>query len=79
MFHFHRFGPVKDGYQYCVKCQKAFPVQHTCLWEQVDSLTFETRTEPTPAFPNGRSRITAEVRILKCHICGDLKEFRVHI
>jgi hypothetical protein len=76
LFHIHRFGPVKDGYQYCIKCQKAFPVEHKCLWEEV-----ETRTVTTEDLrhPDSEKRVTAEIKILKCHVCGDLKEFRISV
>jgi len=79
LFHIHRFGPVKDGYQYCIKCQKAFPVNHTCFWEEVETRKITVTDPPNIAHPEGFNRTVTEVKILKCHICGDLKEFRIGI
>lgn len=70
IFHFHRFsGTIQDGYQFCVKCQKAIPVEHKCQWEEIDKTEIIRNRDETC--------VVGEVRILKCHICGDLKTFKV--
>ncbi len=37
MFCFHKYGEIKDRYQYCSKCGKAKPVKCAHQWEDTHS------------------------------------------
>ena len=34
MFHFHRYGAIDNGYQYCLKCGIARPVPCGHIWQE---------------------------------------------
>jgi len=62
-----RLSDVKDGYQYCVKCNKAFPVEENgCKhnWEIIEEL-------------HQKRNLTGNVLkikyILQCQKCGEIK------
>jgi len=64
MLHIHKYGPIIDGYQYCVTCNKAnlVPCQHK--WEihtRVNERAYEDDLSPY--------RI---IYVNRCKKCGDL-------
>lgn len=76
MFCWHRYGEVKDKYQYCVKCGLAKPVK--------PPIPARLPTEP-PCVHQWEKDCEIESRIhgggigymLRCTKCGDMKNFRI--
>jgi len=69
MFCIHKYGEIKGGYQYCVKCNKAIaapPKQCTHHWELIG------KGEIKAVFSNETNQI---VYVQRCTICGELKKF----
>ena len=70
MCHHEKFGDIKDGYQYCLKCNKAFPVppkSHEHIWIEVSQFTTENVLT--------HARLDT-VYIKECRICGLMREYR---
>lgn len=59
----HKFGKIKDGYQYCKLCNKAEPVECNHKWVKIDEI------RKVDSF-FGSLEITY---ILQCKECGDIK------
>jgi len=62
----HKWGEIKDGYQYCTKCNKARVVNCSHVFTDKDRFT------RSRVFPGGGEMITAHVYTLQCSKCGDI-------
>jgi len=71
MWHFHKWGKVKDGYQYCTICGKAraAPVRKCDhVWETIDT------ERVVMHIPGTWERIPKGINYhLRCKKCGDMK------
>lgn len=70
MFGFcsHKWGEIKDGYQYCTKCNKARVVPCVHNWNILEKSDIKIRNRNTGEWnTQGRSFIS------KCAICGEIK------
>lgn len=70
MFCKHKYGEVKDSYQYCEKCgsAKAAPeVDCSHQWVQLDRFEVSNIIN---------KNITGHIYVLNCTKCGDIKEHR---
>jgi len=63
----HKFGEVKNGYQYCEKCGKAIVVSCSHKWETEDILQRD----------NAINDFVGLVYILKCSKCGEIKKINI--
>lgn len=76
-----------DGYQYCSICKTARkPIIPLCShpqWENVVTRDIKEGRKSDYSLPksmrNSRMVITAQVYVLRCKQCGDLKEFRIEV
>jgi hypothetical protein len=61
----HKLAPeVKDGYQFCEKCGKAFPVECDHVWTEKNELrVFNRLTDITSDY----------IYIRECTKCGEIK------
>lgn len=64
MWCFHKFGEIKQRYQYCQKCGKANLVG--CFHKWVFETTYEYSNIHTKNMYKSR-------RLYKCEICGETK------
>ena len=65
----HIFGEIKDGYQYCKKCNKAVSVDnHKCehIWEKVKTIE-----------RYNWDNLSGVVYVLKCKKCGEIKSVEI--
>jgi hypothetical protein len=62
----HVFGEIKDGYQYCTKCNKAIIVECSHSWETIDNLE---------SFILGN--LTSIIYIQRCKKCGKIKSTEI--
>jgi len=65
MFCFHKYGEIKNGYQYCTKCGKVIvvpviPCNHK--WEYVTTIN---------------TAFYSSVMINKCVHCGIIKQYKI--
>ena len=68
MFCFHKWGEIKDRYQYCSKCGVARKVECNHIWESEKAGdTFI------------RERQTGQIHIMTCKICGEKKNHIVSV
>lgn len=65
----HKFGGIKDGYQFCAKCNKAVPVDPLRCQHKWDVLSEFTTTSVF------NLNICDHVYMMKCSNCGALKKF----
>lgn len=66
----HKFGEIKDGYQYCIHCNLAVPVPCNHKWEKIKELPY------TISHGNGRKEAYTAF-VLQCKTCGTITEKRV--
>jgi len=62
-----KLSDIKDGYQYCLECNKAFPVEvRKCEhhWENVKSFA-----------KIDCDKVTQQWFLLRCDKCGEMKNF----
>lgn len=71
-FCWHKWGEIKDGYQYCKKCGIAIPVPCNHKWETICESNILT------AVPGGHN-ITGKMYAQKCKICGEIKKMKVEL
>lgn len=65
MFCFHKFGEIKDGYQYCSKCGKAIPVKCNHDFQIIKQVN---------VYMNESDTIPSSIKyILRCSKCGKMK------
>lgn len=62
-FHTHVFGEIKNGFQYCTKCNKAIPVECQHKWKILE--VFERSVG---------WNVKGYVYTLQCTECGSLKK-----
>lgn len=71
----HKFGKVEDGYQYCEHCgvAKLINKNNECQhkWEKDSSSKILTMNNST-----GEKNETGSIYILRCKLCGNMKEFK---
>lgn len=63
MFCKHKFGEIRDGYQYCVKCGKAVPVACNHMWKIFEQYELVRNNRP----------VVGNHIILQCSRCGEMK------
>ena len=68
----HKLGKIEsDGYQYCQKCGKAFPVEPIdCQHKFIDDKTLNIRS-----YDSKEKMIVGYKKIVKCEKCGIYEEF----
>lgn len=71
-FCWHKWGEIKNGYQYCKKCGIAIPVPCSHVWETINTLVTSTQYIDLNKTVN-----TGELYVLKCKKCGEIKEKRI--
>ena len=64
MFHIHKWGEIKDRYQYCTKCGKARPVKCAHVFELIEKYKIMSSLDDTKVLEFGR--------VLQCKHCGVL-------
>ena len=90
-----QLSEVKEGgYQYCLKCNKAFSVPCSHVWEKVDATNQKCKVcgvqvpiecghvwEEAGRFDifNFTGNITGYVITMKCKKCGKMSEFRTGV
>ncbi len=69
----HKYGDVKEGYQYCKKCGKAICApENSCIhkWEEIRRLEINN---PYGSIPLG------DIYVLKCNKCGEIKKVKITV
>ena len=69
MFCFHNFGMVQDGYQYCVKCNKAIVAPCPHKWKHTGTVYDDLVRE---------DKILSSF-IHECEKCGEVKEYNIKV
>jgi hypothetical protein len=64
----HKLGEVKDNYQYCTKCGKAFIVECSHKWIQISTIQV----------PDRWGQLADIGYVLQCTKCGDMKNHKVN-
>ena len=70
-----KLSDVKDGYQYCLNCNKAFPVSGpACIhkWVIINSIE-----GIMPGLYGGKN-ISRHIHVLQCAKCGELEKRDFH-
>ena len=68
----HKLGKVEnDGYQYCIKCGKAFVVECNHIFSDVSELEIYQKRNQYPY----DKVVKGYKKIVKCKKCGIYKEF----
>lgn len=74
MFCFHKFGEVKDGYQYCEKCGIVNMVPCSHKWETIQVCTKFRKHEIT-----GREMEIGKIYHQKCKLCGEIQQTQLDV
>lgn len=72
MFCFHKYGEIKERYQYCQKCGKAIVAPCAHYWKCVEISPLWLVDKPTEG-QNPNSIIWH----LQCEICGEMKQYKL--
>lgn len=67
MFCFHKYGEIKDGYQYCSKCNKARLIPCNHKWKVLSHGNITRRN------PYSELRVIGDWYNLQCEKCGEVK------
>lgn len=66
----HKYGEIKEGYQYCLKCNKAYPAPpRRCEHKWVKHKNYEGT--------HWIGKTIALGYIAICEKCGEVKDFRL--
>lgn len=66
----HKFGEIRAGYQYCVKCGKAIPIACNHTWKIYSA----------SELIRGDKAVVGQSIVLQCSRCGEMKHqiFKVY-
>lgn len=69
MFCRHKWGEIRDGYQYCKKCGKAILVPCNHQWTIIqNNELYDYRSSTMPVYLE---------KVLQCSKCGSIKKLSV--
>ena len=70
LFCSHKYGEVKDGYQYCEKCGKAIPVAPmACSHHWVNESSWNVKAP--------RGNVYKVIHLDRCDKCGAINRYEV--